>query len=125
MVESSDDDLDDKGPQKGSGLLNLWDDDRRGDEDDEGDMSTDSFIEYSDEEEGAGNEESREQRRQEKKKDNERRKRARRVLPELAGIDAKCVCSSFCRAPKSQVSSVLGLRYTMSLGTAMTMILRS
>lgn len=89
MVESSDEDLDnDDGRQRGAGIAGLWDDDRRGDDDDEGDMDTDSFIEYSDEEEAAGNEESREERRREKKQDAERRKRARRVRPELAGIDA-------------------------------------
>ena len=73
---------------------NLWDDERRGDDDEEGDMDTDSFIEYSDEEEAGGNEEAREERRREKKQDAERRKRARRVRPELAGIDAKYVSLS-------------------------------
>ena len=63
--------------------------DCRGDDEEEGDMDTDSFIEYSDEEEGMANDETRDERRREKKQDAERRKRARRVRPELAGIDAK------------------------------------
>jgi len=106
IVESSDDDLD-EGRQQGTGLPNLWDDDRRGDdEEEEGDMDTDSFIEYSDEDEGAGgNEEAREERRREKKQDAERRKRARRVRPELAGIDAKCVSTDFSLYTRSSLRS--------------------
>ena len=90
VEDGSDDDLDnDEGRRRVTGIQSLWDDERRGDDDEEGDMDTDSFIEYSDEEEAGGNEEAREERRREKKQDAERRKRARRVRPELAGIDAK------------------------------------
>ncbi|KDR81667.1 hypothetical protein GALMADRAFT_239777 [Galerina marginata CBS 339.88] len=87
VVESSEDDLDnDDGMREAPDIGKIWDDERRGDEDDE-DLS-DDFIEYSEEEEGiAMNEEAREARRQEKKQEQFRRKRAR-VRPELAGIDA-------------------------------------
>ncbi|SJL00593.1 uncharacterized protein ARMOST_03906 [Armillaria ostoyae] len=92
VVESSDDDLDDDdGLPRIQDIHKIWDDDRRGEEDDEdadGDM--DDFIEYEDEDEGgAMDEQAREARRKERKRQElERRKKAREIRPELAGIDA-------------------------------------
>ena len=66
-------------------ISKIWDDDQRGDEEDD----IDDFIEYSDDEAGPLNEAAREARREEKRQEL-RRKRAQ-VRPELVGIDAKCV----------------------------------
>lgn len=92
VVESSDDDLDhDENLPRVPDIQRIWDDERRGDEEEEdADMDMDDFIEYSDEEEAGGgmNENAREERRREKRQELERRKRALGARPELAGIDA-------------------------------------
>ena len=104
MVESSDDDLDnDENLPRVPDIQRIWDDERRGDEEEEdADMDMDDFIEYSDEEEAGGtlNENAREERRREKRQELERRKRALGARPELAGIDAKYVFKSFHKISK-------------------------
>lgn len=91
VVEPSDDDLSaGEQPRVIDDISKIWDDDRRGDDEDE---DIDDFIEYSDEEAGLLNEAAREARREEKRKEL-RRKRAQ-VRPELVGIDAKYVRQSF------------------------------
>ncbi|TFK29990.1 transcription elongation factor SPT6 [Coprinopsis marcescibilis] len=82
VVESSDEDLDlgDARPRS-SGVQNLWDDDRRGDDDEDSDV--DSFIDYSGDDDGG-----REERRRAQREDAQRRRRAQGARPaELPGID--------------------------------------
>lgn len=67
-------------------LTHIWEDERRGRDDDNEDM--DDFIEDDlDEEPGMGEEEREEQRRERRRAEKERRK-AMGARPELAGIDA-------------------------------------
>ncbi|KAF9013878.1 SH2 domain-containing protein [Cyathus striatus] len=91
VIESSDDDLDnDDGARRAPDIQNIWDDDRGHDDEEDGDMDMDDFIEYSEDEEGGAgmDEEAREERRREKKQEMERLKKARGARPEWAGIDA-------------------------------------
>lgn len=92
VVESSDEDIDnDEALPQVQDIQKIWDDERGRDEEEEyGDMDLDDFIEY-DEEGGAMDEATRAERRREHQ-ELQRRKRAFGSRPELAGIDAKCVC---------------------------------
>lgn len=88
VLESSDDDLDNDVPQVAD-ILNIWDDERAGEREDEEDME--DFIEYDDEEDGAAimDEEERAEKRKEKRRLEKKRREAMGARPELAGIDAK------------------------------------
>ncbi|KAF7969884.1 hypothetical protein HWV62_25605 [Athelia sp. TMB] len=88
VLDSSDDDLDNDVPPVAD-ILDIWNDDRGGDREDEEDME--DFIEYDDEEEGgeaAMDEEERAEKRKEKRRLEKKRREAMGVRPELAGIDA-------------------------------------
>ncbi|KAI0082636.1 transcription elongation factor SPT6 [Panus rudis PR-1116 ss-1] len=89
VVESSDEE-DDLDLPKVQDIHNIWDDERRREDDEDADMDDmDNFIEYEEEEEpGAMDEEAREERRRERKRLEKERRRAMGSRPELTGIDA-------------------------------------
>jgi transcription elongation factor SPT6 len=97
VVESSEDDLDIRGPAtlRTNDISRIWDDDKgaggREEEEDMDDM--DNFIDYDDEEEGHGDmdEEEREERRRERRRLEKERRKALGSHPELTGIDARWV----------------------------------
>jgi transcription elongation factor SPT6 len=102
VVESSEDDLDTRGPtaSRTNDISRIWDDEKGvgGREEDEDMDDMDNFIDYDDEEEGHGDmdEEEREERRRERRRLEKERRKALGSHPELTGIDAKWVSTSHC-----------------------------
>jgi len=100
VVESSEDDLDIRGPttSRPNDISRIWDDEKGagGREEDEDMDDMDNFIDYDDDEEGHGDmdEEEREERRRERRRLEKERRKALGSHPELTGIDAKWVSMS-------------------------------